>query len=137
MWTTGYVVEAELVFIMRGMHPGVATMSRRRWRTDFHKHHVWAPNSDIHAIVEAPEMTVEERQELARRADQKAAKKRAKRERQRARKTEQPDEPDADAMDQEAAREAAAGQQASAAFDSLLMELKLEEEAAKADGPKG
>ena len=92
---------------------------------------VWASSADIQASLEAPQLTEDQRVQVARKAEQKAAKKKAKRERQRARKAGGED----DGAEEEAAldeAEAAAGLEASQAFDELLSEMKLEEQARQA-----
>ena len=123
-WLYGYQINAEIVFVLRGMAPAHATMSRRKWRADYYKQHIWASNDQIERELEMPILDEDQRQALATKAERERDKRKAKRERQKQRKQE------AAGQDREAQRqeeEAAEAREATDAFDSLLQELKMEE----------
>ena len=132
-WTTGYVPNAELIFVVRGMHPGSMTISRRKWRANFHREHVWASSSEVQADVEEPEMTPEERTALAKKAADKAAKKKAKRARQKQNKAEGDGDGDKEPTEEELAAEKLAGEEAASSFESLLAQMKVEDAARSVD----
>jgi hypothetical protein len=122
-WTVGYDHSAELVFVVRGFTPGIATISRRRWTADHYMERVWAPNEEMHAAVERPMLTEEEREVHAKKAEAKAAAKKAKRERQKKKKAEASVE-SAEQREEQLAREREEGKAASDLFEETLRELK-------------
>ena len=126
-WLYGYQINSEIVFVLRGMAPGRATMSRRKWRADYHKQHIWASNDQIEKELNEGIMIEEERQALAAKVDKEREKRKAKRERQKAKKKEASGVSGEALLRQEEERQEAEAREATDAFDSLLQELKMEE----------
>jgi len=127
-WTMGYKPNVEIMFIMRGITTGRASMGVQRWNAKYCKEHNWASTPEIESEMQKDDLSEDERQAYAdkvRRDREKAARKRAK---AKARKKQASSEKEQEGNEGDGMTKAEReqGEQAQGEFENLLAELKGE-----------